>query len=322
MVYILFVLGFFVLIKGAEWLVNGAKAIASSMGISDLLIGLTIVAIGTSMPELVVNIIACYQGNPGLAIGNVLGSNIANILLILGATAIIRTIPVKKNTVLIEIPFSLAAALLVGFLANSSFELSTLPAGKLFLSWFDGLVILFFFFMFMAYIIMVGLEEKNNMTSSADKEKSSSLSTILSLIGGIIGLFIGGKWVVDGAVQIAENMGMSSTFIGLTVVAVGTSLPELVTSLVAARKNEMDIAVGNVIGSNIFNLLWILGISAIITPLPFDVMTNTDILVIIGATCLIILAMIIGRRFTIKRIEGIIFLMSYAAYIVFLTYRG
>lgn len=321
MEYLLLLLGFVLLIKGAEWLVNGATAIASRFGISDLIIGLTIVSMGTSLPELIINVIASMSGNSELATGNVLGSNIANILLILGVTAIICDLPVHRNTILSELPFSLAAALLIGFLANSS--LGYEPEKELSISRGDGFIVLFFFFLFMIYITMIAREDRQKKTETTPAAASSPMGKSLLLIAAGIGsLFLGGKWVVDGAVHIAGIFGMSETFIGLTVVALGTSLPELVTSVMAALKKNTDIAVGNAIGSNIFNLLWILGISAIIRPLPFNVASNVDILVVIASTCLIFLALIIGRRMVIKRVEGIVFLLSYLGYLAFVVIRG
>lgn len=319
MTYILLLSGFFLLIKGADWLVSGATAIASSLGISPLLIGLTIVSMGTSLPELIISIIASLNGSSGLVTGNVLGSNIANILLILGVTAIICELPVRRNTILSELPFSLAAALLVGFLANSA--MGDTLGEAMGISRLDGFIILFFFLLFMTYILMIAREEKQDKTPSTVPPAPMNKSLLL-IAAGMAGLFLGGKWVVDGAVHIAGLFGMSETFIGLTVVALGTSLPELVTSVVAALKKDTDIAIGNAIGSNIFNLLWILGVSAIIRPIPFNVASNIDIMVVIGSTCLIFLALIIGRRFTIKRVEGVVFLLAYLAYLGFVIVRG
>lgn len=320
MIYLLLLLGFVLLIKGADWLVSGATAIAGRFGVSELIIGLTIVSMGTSLPELIISILASLNGNAGLAIGNVLGSNIANILLILGVTALICKLPVYRNTILSELPFSLAAVLLVGFLANSS--LADEPDQNLLISRGDGFIMLFFFLLFMVYILMMAREDKKKQTDSNLSEPAPLGKNLLLIAAGVACLFLGGKWVVDGAVHIAGLFGWSETFIGLTVVALGTSLPELVTSVMAAIKKNTDIAVGNAIGSNIFNLLWILGISAVVRPLPFDVISNTDIMAVVAATCLIFIALIFGRRLEIRRIEGILFLLAYAAYMVFIIQRG
>ncbi|MBK9015263.1 MAG: calcium/sodium antiporter [Saprospiraceae bacterium] len=320
MTYFLLLLGFALLIKGADWLVDGAVSVASRFGVSDLIIGLTIVSMGTSMPELIVSLIASANGSSELAIGNVLGSNIANVLLILGVTAIVCDLPVHRNTILSEVPFSLAAALLVGFLANAGIGDET-PGKLLTISRSDGIIMLFFFFLFMAYVLVVAKEGKKQ--KEADEAPPAPIwKSILLISVGILCLFLGGKWVVDGAVHLAKLFGMSETLIGLTVVALGTSLPELVTSIMAALKRNTDIAVGNAVGSNIFNLLWILGISAVIRPMPFDVASNVDIVVVIASSCMILLALIIGRRMTIKRMEGIVFVAGYLAYLYFVVKRG
>jgi cation:H+ antiporter len=319
LVYILFILGFILLLKGADVLVKGSVSLARRYHISEMVVGLTIVSFGTSMPELVVNIIASFQGKSDMAIGNIFGSNISNVLLILGMSAVIIPLPIHRNTVFSEIPFMLVATLLVGFLANASlFSSST----ELYISRADGLIILFFFVLFMAYTFSVARNNKEEYIAEEMQEKISSLKPTAYIIIGLVALFLGGKWVVDGAVHIAGLLGMSESFIGLTVVAIGTSLPELVTSMVAASRKNIDIAVGNVIGSNIFNLLWILGISAIIKPLRFEVISNSDILVMIFSSTLIILAMSFNRKRSIGRLSGIIFVLFYVAYIIYLIKRG
>ncbi len=300
-------------------MVDGASSIAKRYGLPDMVVGLTIVSFGTSMPELIVNVLASIQGQPELAIGNVFGSNVANLLLILGVTAIICPLPIKRNTILTEIPFSLIATLLVGFLANATLFQSKegLSIGRL-----DGAILLFFFFLFMVYIYNIAKTNKDEVLPETDTPIMPIGKSVFYVLLGMGGLFLGGKWVVDGAVSIAQYFGLSESFIGLTVVAIGTSLPELVTSAMAAYRRNIDIAVGNVVGSNIFNLLWILGISAIINPLPFDVMSNSDIVMMILASTLLILAMPIGKRNAIDRWNGVFFLIVYVAYIVYLVMRG
>jgi len=318
--YGLFALGFVFLIKGADFLVDGSSSIAKRFNISDFIVGMTIVSFGTSMPELIVNIMASLEGSSDLAIGNVIGSNISNILLILGISAVICPLPLHRNTVMSEIPFSLTSALLVGFLANAAlFD----DRENLTISRPDGIILLFFFALFLAYIFRMGKESESPLVEPDHEIVIMPVSKSVFLISlGIIGLFFGGKWVVEGAIMIAKNMGFSETFIGLTVVAIGTSLPELVTSAIAATKNNTDIAVGNVIGSNILNLLWILGISSITMPLPFNITTNTDIVVLIFASSLLLLAMATGTKNAIDRWDGITFVLIYIAYISFLVYRG
>jgi len=322
MVYILFVIGFFLLIKGADYLVDGSSAIAKEFQIPELVIGLTIVSFGTSMPELIVNLLASFNGNSELAVGNVFGSNIANVLLILGVSALIKPLPIQRSIYFTEIPISLAATFMVGFLANANLFLDV-PG--LSLSQADGGILLFFFGLFMTYIYAVSKSKSGLMDiadSDAHLENLPRSKSVLYIIGGVLALFLGGKWVVDGAVQIASFMGLSETFIGLTVVAIGTSLPELVTSAVAAKKGQADIAVGNVIGSNIFNILWILGLSALIRPLPFAVLSNMDILVVVFSSTLLIMAVVFSKEPKVNHWHGGIFLLCYLIYLVYLVNRG
>lgn len=317
MVYLLFLIGFFLLIKGADMLVEGASSIGKRLNISDLVIGLTIVSFGTSLPELLVSTVSSFKGSPSLGVGNVLGSNVANILLILGVAAAIRPLPMTRNTYFIEVPFSLTATLLVGFVANASlFD----KHDDLLISRFDGMLLLFFFTLFLGYIYIVSKTKREDSESQSVKKMSTGKS-VLWIIIGLAGLYFGGQWVVDGAIVMARNIGMSEAFIGLTIVAIGTSLPELVTSAVAAFKNNIDIAVGNVVGSNIFNLLWILGLSSVIKPIPYLPESNQDILMIIAASTALIMAVVIGKRPVISRWEGILFLVFYAWYIFHLFER-
>lgn len=315
----LFVLGFVLLIKGAGVLVTGATNIARRFGTSDMVVGLTIVSFGTSMPELIVSVLSSVQGQPELAIGNVFGSNVANLLLILGVSAIICPLPIRKATILNELPFSLIATLLVGFLANA-----TLLHNRevLYISRLDGGILLFFFVLFMVYIYHVVKTNKEEVLPQTTEAPVMPIGkSVLLILVGVLGLFLGGKWVVDGAVYMAQSLGLSESFIGLTVVAIGTSLPELVTSATAAYRRNIDIAVGNVVGSNIFNLLFILGVSALINPLPFNVMSNSDIVMMIVASTLLILVMPIGRKNTIDRQNGVTFLLVYMGYIAYLVMR-
>ena len=318
LILVLFALGFIFLIKGADFLVEGASSLAKRLKISDIVIGLTIVAFGTSAPELVVNLIASLQGNTDIAIGNILGSNIANIFLILGISAIISPLIIKRNTTWKEIPLSLLAAVLVGVMANDVFFDNSLSSA---LTRTDGIALLSFFIIFLYYTY--GISKVNLEKEEAEKVKKLSVPfSILMIIIGLIGLTLGGKWVVDGAISIASAMGLSESLIGLTVVAIGTSLPELATSIVAAYKKKTDIAVGNIVGSNIFNAFWILGVSATINPLPFKTSSNIDILVAIFASFLLFLWMFIGRKHELEKWQGIIFVLLYVGYIGFLVYQG
>ena len=315
---ILLIIGFILLIKGADLLVDGSSALARRLKISYLVIGLTIVSMGTSAPELIVNIIASIQGNTQIAIGNILGSNIANIFLILGIAAIIYPLAVTKGTTWKEIPFSLLAALVMGVLANDYLidgQNSSL------LSRIDGIVLMSFFVIFMYYTF--GIARKDGANTEVMKVKEISLvKSIIFVLLGLAALVIGGKLVVDNAVNLALWLGVSESLIGLTIVAVGTSLPELATSAVAAYKKKFDIAVGNVVGSNIFNIFWILGLSAIIKPLPFGLANNSDVLMVIIASLFLFTFMFVGQRRILERWQGVMFLLFYGVYVTFLIYQG
>ncbi len=318
MTFLFFIIGFIVLIKSASILVEASSFLAKRMGVSDLVIGLTIVSFGTSVPELLVNVFASINGQTEIAIGNILGSNIANVLLILGISIAIRSLKVQKSTILSEIPFSLIAALLVGFLANAGLYDSS---NQLILSRVDGCILLFFFLLYMLYIVALAKTEGPD-TSTEETVPVSKIPPGVLILVSLVGLYFGGDWVVKGAVEIANYFGLSQSFIGLTIVAVGTSLPELVTSAVAAAKNKSDLAVGNVIGSNIFNILWILGLSSLIKPLPFQVTSNFDILAIIGSSTLVIIGLLIGKRYVLQRWVGYVFVLVYVGYIYLLVARG
>lgn len=313
--YVLFVVGFFVLIKGADVLVDGSASIAKKLKISSIVIGLTIVAFGTSAPEFVVNIFASAKGNTEIAIGNILGSNIANILLILGVSAIIYPLVTRKNTVWKEIPLSLLAAILIGIMANDIFIDKAAYSG---LTRSDGLALLAFFVIFLYYTFGIS-KITGEASEDVNMKKMSYLKSIIFIICGLAGLIFGGKWIVDGAVKIAESFNVSQSFIGLTIVAIGTSLPELATSAVAAYKRQTDIAIGNVVGSNIFNLFWVLGFSAVIRPLPFDPCHNIDIMMTILASAILFFIMFIGKRHTIERWQGVLMIMLYVSYIGWLV---
>ena len=271
MVYFLFFIGFVFLIKGADLLVDGAGSLAKRLGVSDLIIGLTIVSFGTSAPELTVNIIASLKGASDVGIGNIIGSNIANILLILGVAAMIYPLKIKRELTWKEIPLNFLAVFVLFLLAND-----VLLDGEPFsiLSRIDGLVLMSFFAIFLYYTAQLAFTEKTGIEKGPSRPLWLSLVMVLV---GAIGLAYGGQWVVDGATTIARLLGLSESFIGLTIVAIGTSLPELATSAIAAYKHNTDIAVGNVVGSNIFNIFWVLGLSAVIRPLPVNMEINTDI---------------------------------------------
>jgi cation:H+ antiporter len=317
--YILFFIGFATLIKGADLLVKGSSLIAHRFGISSLVIGLTIVAFGTSAPELVVNIMASLQGNTDIAIGNIVGSNIVNILLILGISALIYPLAVQKSTVWKEIPLALLAMLMVSIMAN---DIALDNASTSALTRIDGFVLIGFFIIFLYYIFGISKESANTSEAEEKITQYSSVHSTVMVILGITGLVIGGKWIVDGAVTFASSLGVSEALIGLTIVAVGTSLPELATSAVAAYRKNVDIAIGNVVGSNIFNVFWILGVSSLIKPLPFSPALTVDLVVAVLATVLLFLALFVGKRHTLERWQGGVFVVLYVAYIIYLVMRG
>lgn len=319
--YLLFFVGFVALIKGADLLVDGAASLAGRLGVSSLVIGLTIVAFGTSAPELVVNLLASWQGNTEIAIGNVLGSNIVNILLILGISSIFYPLAVQKGTVWKEIPFALLAVTLLALMAN---DVAIDGAATSTLSRIDGFILLSFFIIFLYYIYGLTQSESKNTNETEDRSDSqfTTLRSIAMVLVGIIGLVIGGKWIVDGAVAFATAFGLSEALIGLTIVAIGTSLPEMATSITAAYKKNVDIAVGNIVGSNIFNVFWILGLSSAIRPLPFSETLSIDLLVTFGATLVLFLALFVGKKHTLERAQGVVLVILYILYIVYLILRG
>jgi cation:H+ antiporter len=311
----LFLAGFYFLIKGADWLVIGASSIAKKFRVSNLMIGLTVVSFGTSAPELIVNLIASFQGSSDLAIGNVIGSNISNVLLILGIAAVIFPLAVKRGTTWKEIPFNLLAILALWLLINDTL----IDAGSAsLLSRIDGGILLLFFIIFLYYTFGIGKVEGEG----EDVKKHSIWISVMMVIAGMLGLAFGGKWIVDGAIVIAQFFGMSEGLIGLTIIAIGTSLPELAATAVAAWKHNPDIAIGNIIGSNIFNIFWILGLSALAKPLLFNDSLNIDIYVMFIATIVLFLFMFVGKKNILQRWQGIVMIGLYVAYIVYLVLRG
>lgn len=304
-----------VLIAGAEVLVRGSASIAKKAGISSLVIGLTVVAFGTSAPELIVNLVAAFKGSADIAIGNIVGSNIANILLILGIATLIYPLSVKKSTVWKEIPFALLAVILIFTMGNDTlFDGSSFNA----ITRTDGFSLIAIFVIFMFYTFGIA---KTDGQGEDVKTYSWGISSLLT-ISGLILLFIGGKVLVDNAIILARLAGLSESLIGLTIIAVGTSLPELATSAVAAYHHQNDIAVGNIVGSNIFNVFWILGVTGTILQIPFSPSVNIDILVSIFATLLLLVFLFIGSRHKLNRWQGIVFIFLYISYIAYLIHRG
>ncbi len=312
--YILFVTGFVVLIFGAQKLVEGAAHLGFKLGMSQVVVGMTIVALGTSLPELFINIFASVRGNTDLVIGNVLGSNIANTFLIVGVAAFIYSIEVSKKTASIMIPGSIFAAVILGVLANDSI----FGRDKQEIGVADGIILLLFFAGFLYYTLFKPDKADKDDPDLQIKDISVWRSVIYIVLGGV-GLYFGGDWIVKGAEQISLDLGIGQSVIGLTLIAGATSLPELVTSIIAATKKNSAIAIGNAVGSNIFNIFFVLGVSAVIRPIPFNPGLNKEIaLVILSGLLLWVFVKYTGKKdYLINKIEGTFLIL---AYIVFILY--
>jgi len=315
--YILLILGIVILVKGADYLVDGSSVIAKNFGIPSIIVGLTIVAFGTSVPDVVVSLMAAINGQVGTVFGNVVGSNIANILLILGIVVILKPLNIKKSTVLKEILFSLLATVVLFVVSNNLIwgDSSVSSLTKV-----DGFVLLMFFGIFI-YFFIGPIKSKKIPKESFNKQRNV-WEEIWIIVMGIIGLYLGGKWVVESASSIALSFGVSEFLIASTVIAVGTSLPELITSVKAVMRNESDLALGNIIGSNIFNIFGVLGITFAISPVTMPKVINVDILFLMFVTTLLFSFMFIGEKHKLKRWQGVLFLVLYAVYITFLVLRG
>ncbi len=315
MIYLLLILGLVVLIGGANALVVGASSLAKRFHVSNLIIGLTVVSFGTSFPELIVNILAGTNGQADLAVGNIIGSNIINIFLVVGVSALIKPVAVQNNTVKFEIPFSILALIVLFVLANDILIDGTAQAS---LSRSDGIMLLSFFLIFLYYTFISS--QSNTGDEGHQVKELKNWKSILLLLIGIFGLYYGGVLIVDNATAIAVNLGVSQAVIGILVVALGTSLPELATSAVAAYKGNADMAIGNVVGSNIFNVFFVLGISACIKPIAFNPQLNFDLLVALFASLLLFLYIFTRKGRQIDRLEASSFLIIYVAYVVWLLW--
>jgi cation:H+ antiporter len=307
----LLALGFFLLIKGSDLLVEGASALARKFNVSDLSIGLTIVAFGTSAPELVVNTFAAFQGHHDIVLGNIIGSNIFNIYVILGIAGIITPLVIQSSTVSKEIPFSLFAIVLMYILAND-FLISSVSV----ITRIDGIILLIFFGLFLYYVYKQ--MKANVIRQDTAHINFSIIKIIVLIITGLAGLIIGGRLIVVNAINIAQAIGVSEKIIALTIVAAGTSLPELATSIVAALKKNNDIAVGNIIGSNIFNIMLILGASSVIRPVSYDKVFNKDLYFLLIGTIVLFIAMFTGHRKKLDRWEAVVFLLLFTGYLVYM----
>lgn len=301
--FLLLAVGFVMLIKGADWFVDGAAGIAGKFGIPQLVIGLTIVAMGTSAPEAAVSITAALDNSAGITIGNVLGSNIINILIILGISSVIIFLPVQKSTIGYEIPFMIIISVVLLVMGITGNTVSRL----------EGVILWVLFIIYLLYLYK--LAQKGNEEDNPGEQKSLTVY-ILTVIFGAVVIVLGSKFTVKGATEIARMAGITERVIGLTIVAFGTSLPELVTSIIASQKGSTDIAIGNIVGSNIFNILFVVGTSALITPVPFESKFIFDAIFASFAGVVMLLAVLKNKKLT--RTGGIVMLVCYAAYFVYL----
>jgi len=316
--YILLAIGFALLIKGADYFVDGASKIAALLRVPPLLVGLTIVAFGTSSPEATVSIIAAMEGSSEVSLGNVIGSNIFNITLVVGITAMINPLAVETTTIRKEIPFTLLASVALAAVAS---DIALQMANINSIGRSEGIILLLFFLIFLYYIIEVALNSREPASDvAAVTGKGTWGKNIFITLAGLAAIIFGGDLVVDNATKIALSLGMSETLAGLTIVAVGTSLPELITSITAALKKKSEIALGNIVGSNIFNILFVLGVSATISPLAVNDKIFTDIALMIILTA--VLLIFSRSKFKISKVEGGILAAVYIAYLIFIIFRN
>ena len=316
MSYILLIIGFLFLIKGADSFVSGSSSIAKIFKVPSLIIGLTIVAFGTSAPEAAVSITAALKGNNDMAIANVVGSNIFNLLLVVGVSSIINPIKVQKTTIIKEFPFAILASIVLIILSHDTkfqgYNINSLTRA-------DGLILLSLFIIFIYYLIEMAITSKEEMNIEQNNENLSIGKSIIFSILGILGIIIGGDIVVNSASNIALNLGMSQNLVGLTIVAVGTSLPEFVTSIIASKKGESDIAIGNVVGSNLLNILFVLGLSSTINNIQIQPIVFIDMLIMVFIT--ILTYMFASTKKTVSKGEGIVLSIIYIIYMIFIIIR-
>ena len=324
--FALLILGLYILIKGSDLLVDGASSIAKKFNVAPMIIGLTIIAFGTSAPELLVSIVSSTQGANDLALGNIFGSNIANFLLILGVTATISPIYIPHNTIWKEIPFTLLGAIVVTVLGIRN-QIDRLELGSIDLNSIEtintigisgGLILLLFFVIFMYYTFSIS---KNNSEDEPEIKLMSTTQSIIYIVLGLVFLASGSYLLVNNAVNIASQLGLAQGFIGLTIVALGTSLPELVTSIAAARKGQSELAVGNVVGSNIFNIFLILGITSLVSPIPITGQNLADILTLLAVTIFMFILIFIFTARRVGKIEGYLMLGAYGLYLYYIFIR-
>lgn len=320
MIYLFILIGFILLMKGADYLIDGGVKIATIFGVSPLFIGLSIAAIGTSAPEAAVSIKAAVIAHSTISFGNILGSNIANIGLVVGLSALLYTLSGRLSTIKNELPYSLFITFILLLLVRDDWFGNNI----LVLSRIDGGVLIIFFFIYLVYLYRMAISDRKKLLldrglSSIKHSKKELLKASFLTIGGIIGVVFGAKLVVDNAINLAQSWGVSEIMISVTIIALGTSLPEMVTSITAVRKGRCDIAIGNVVGSNIFNILFVLGITSLIRPIQFSLVAFVDLIIVISVTVLILIFIFTSR--IISKKEGGVLLLFYLAYIVFVILR-
>ena len=311
---ILLIIGFAFLVKGADAFVEGSSSIAKHFRVPSLIIGMTIVAMGTSLPETAVSVTASIAGSNALAVSNAIGSNIFNLMIVIGVCAVLTPVAVQKSSLIVDIPFSVICALLLLALGCNSMTLTRI----------NGLILILIFACFLLYMIHSAKRSMNLEESELDSETEeikvmSVPKSLLYIVVGIAAITFGSDWVVDGATTVAAAFGLSENLIGLTIVACGTSLPELTTSVVAARKNEVDMALGNAVGSNIFNILMVLGIASALSPISFIGENIIDIIILVGFTFLVWLMAWTKHR--LSKLEGWLMILLYAGYLVYICIR-
>lgn len=313
---LLLVVGFLLLLKGADFLVDGASNVAKKFNIPEIVIGLTIVSIGTSMPELIVSTASAISGHADMSIGNIVGSNLANLLLILGICAIIKPLIFKKETKFIENFIAIFVTVVLFMLGNNSI-------GENMITRKEGIFLITLCVLFIIYNIVMARKgnefDKNTIIELEDRKKIPTFKSIVLILIGIVALKFGGDFVVDGSTYIAKVMGISEKIIGLTILAISTSLPELITSVTATRKGEVDMAIGNIIGSQIFNIVLIIGVSSIITPINYSISYNIDMIILIASTIIFALFPFIGKKDEMTRANGIVFVGIYVMYMIWLV---
>jgi cation:H+ antiporter len=318
--YIFLIAGLVLLVNGADYLIEGSTSLAKRLRVPSLFIGLTVVAVGTSLPEFTVNMVSIFTNTTQIALGNIVGSNITNTLLVLGVVAIISLPKIAHSTVWREIPFSFLAAFVLLILVNF---MPLKKNGMTYLTIIDGLVLLSFLVLFIYYLYKTAHKNRSELIDKKmEIELLTNKKTFLYIVIGMIGLYLGGSWTVDGAVAIAKYFGVSQFFISATVIALGTSFPELITSTKAALRNDSDLAVGNIVGSNILNIFWVLGTAAVIKPIVLPKGINIDIAFLIASSLLLFIFLFIGKKHSLEKWQGLIFISGYVFYIFFSIFRG